>query len=69
MPHENKYRKTREGYLIELEERLNADQLPKEYQRLSIASLHELAEIARIYGIDKFNEYAIYALGLPKVGK
>lgn len=67
-PHENKYEKTKEGYLIEIEDRLGlSDNLPKEFYRIKIHEAAAILESVIVSGRTGF-EYECYKLGLKTEG-
>lgn len=67
-PHENKYEKTKEGYLIEVEDRLGLlENLPKEFYRIKIHEAAAMLESVIVSGRTGF-EYECYKLGLKTEG-
>lgn len=64
MPHSNEHTKTKEGYLIEVEERLGlSENLPKEFYRLKIDQAEELLNSVILSGRSGF-EFTARQYGL-----
>lgn len=67
-PHSNDHTKTKEGYLIAVEERLGlAENLPKEFYRMKIDEAQKLYEAVIISGRSGF-EFVSDELGLNTKG-
>ena len=69
MPHFNKHAKTKEGYLIAIEEELNlSENLPRQFYRLDIESALELYEwtltSGRVGFLDKCKELNLSTEGI-----
>lgn len=55
MPSENKYKKTRDGYLLEIQEAMEkVNHYPPAFlKKMNIAQLYETAELIKTYGVEK----------------
>ncbi len=68
MPHSNDHTKTKEGYLIEVEDRLGlSDNLPREFYRLKIDEAESLLDSVIVSGRTGF-EFFCYKNGLKTDG-
>lgn len=55
MPNDNRYKKTRDGYLLEIREACEKENRypPAFLKKMSIAQLYEAAELIKTYGVQK----------------
>lgn len=69
MPHENRYKKTRDGYIVECETLLNV-QLPKAYYRVAIEEAEALHQAALFFNSNPWNFIKLArSYNLPVVAK